>query len=139
MNIIRRYDMGTRSITVVRDGHGNKIIEMYKQFDGYPDGLGKELLDFIKSGKMVNGISDTENSRIFNGIDCFAAQLVCYFKDGPGGVYLSAPSDTNNPVDYQNMYWAEYLYEIDSNLNLKCFDTYNGDEIDLEKIETNKT
>ena len=85
MLTIRRCDIGTRSITCVLDEQGNKIIEMYKQFDGYPEGLGKELQDFIASGTMVNGIGSDTN--VFNGISCFAAQLVAHLKDGPGGIY----------------------------------------------------
>lgn len=122
--------MGTRSITVVKDQNGQKIIEMYKQYDGYPEGLGAELLDFVKSGKLVNGIGSDE--KVFNGIECFAAQLVDYFKEGAGGIYLHAPTtDYKNKKKYSDIYMAEYYYEVDHFLNVRCWDTYSGKEVIL--------
>ena len=123
--------MGTRSITCVLDEQGNKIIEMYKQFDGYPDGLGVELKEFIASGIMVNGIG-ADTIKVFNGINCFAAQLVDYLKDGAGGIYLHAPtSNYKSKKKYVEMYTAEYYYEIDSDLNIKCWDTYENKEVPI--------
>ncbi len=128
--------MGTRSITVVKDERGNKIIEMYRQMDGYPEGMGKDLQDFIDSGKIVHGIQAFETKRAFNGIDCFAAQLVTDMKDGIGGIYLSAPTkDYKNKKKYSEMYNAEYYYEINSDLNLRCWDTYENKEINPTEEE----
>lgn len=122
--------MGTRSITVVKDEEGNKIIEMYKQYDGYPEGLGIELREFITSGTMVNGLGKDE--AVFNGIACFAAQLIAHFKNGPGGIYLHAPTpDYCDKKKYDDMYTAEYYYEISADLVLTCWDTYTGKEITL--------
>jgi hypothetical protein len=122
--------MGTRSITVVKDEKGNKIIEMYKQYDGYPEGLGIELREFITSGTMVNGIGG--DRAVFNGIACFAAQLIAHFKNGPGGIYLHAPTpDYRDKKKYDDMYTAEYYYEISADLVLTCWDTYTGKEITL--------
>ena len=129
---IGRFVMGTRSITVVKDSNNNKIIEMYKQFDGYPSGLGAELQAFISTGTLVNGISDYENKAQFNGIACFAAALVDHFKEGPGGIYLQAPTaDFKNKGKYSKIYDAEYYYEIDANLNLTCWDCYENKKVDL--------
>ena len=123
--------MGTRSITTVLDDNGNKIIEMYKQYDGYPSGLGKELVDFIKAGVLVNGYGNSSQKE-FNGISCFAAQLVEHFKDGVGGVYLHAPTNkTSDKKRYDQVYNAEYYYEIDSKLNVSCWDCYEGIKLDL--------
>lgn len=121
--------MGTRSITIIRNKDGKKIIEMYKQYDGYPSGLGVELDEFIKSGKMVNGIPFGATEKLFNGISCFAAQLVHHFKDGPGGIYLHAPIE--EPVTkavYGDIYGVDYVYEIDSDLNLRCWSGWTGKE-----------
>ena len=117
--------MGTRHITAVLDEDGKKIIEMYGQYDGYPDSIGEDLKEFISSGKMVNGIGNDD--KVFNGIECFAAQLVSHFKDGVGGFYLHAPSTNyKNKKGYYTKYLAEYYYEIDSNLKLTCYNTYNN-------------
>lgn len=123
--------MGTRSITVVKDSNGNKIIEMYKQYDGYPEGLGQELKAFIASGTMVNGLG--KDKAVFNGIECFAAQLVAHFKEGrPGGIYLHAPTpDYSDKKKYDDMYTAEYYYEISADLVLTCWDTYTGERVEL--------
>lgn len=124
--------MGTRSITVVKDTDNNKIIEMYKQYDGYPEGLGAELLGFINSGNMTNGIPVGDKRKLFNGIECFTAQLVEHFKDGAGCIYLHAPTtDYVNKKKYFHMYDAEYYYEIDSELNLTCWDTYKNKKVDI--------
>ena len=126
--------MSTRSIVTIKDEKKKKIIEIYIQYDGYPEGVGKDLLDFIATGKMVNGIGKDPN--VFNGIGCFAAQLVAHLKNCAGDVYLHAPSeDYKNKNKYNENYWASYYYEIDSNLRVRCWDCYNNQEIDLENTK----
>ena len=39
--------MGTRSLTFVYDEDGRKIINMYRQYDGYPSGHGKDLAESL--------------------------------------------------------------------------------------------
>ena len=56
--------MGTRSLTFVYDGD-KPIINMYRQFDGYLEGHGLELAEFLMSGESVGGfyihaVTDTE-------------------------------------------------------------------------------
>ncbi len=129
--------MGTRAMVIVKDENNNKIIEMYKQFDGYPEGLGVELQEYIASREMVNGLRSKSNA--WNGINCFAASLVEHFKNGPGGIYLYPPDiDHYKPKYYWEKYNAEYLYIIDSNLNLKCYDTYLNEEINLNQLNKGK-
>jgi len=88
--------MGTRSNTVVIDT-GNtkpvKLINMYRQFDGYPSGHGKELSDFLSKIRLVNGMSlNKSEGAIANGVGCLAAQIVAHFKTEPGGIYLENPT-----------------------------------------------
>ena len=79
--------MGTRSLTVFIDNHSDKeIVVMYKQYDGYPGGYGKDLADFLKGKKIVNGYSDS-NEPVFNGVSCLAASVVAEFKEGIGNIY----------------------------------------------------
>ena len=128
--------MGTRSITVVKDEQGNKIIEMYRQMDGYPTGMGQDLLDFVSQFTVVNGISLAEDRKIANGMACFAAQLVAYFKDGAGGYYLHAPAtDFKSKKQYYKAYYAEYYYEITQegeHMKVRCWDTWTGSEIQTD-------
>ena len=126
--------MGTRAIVAVKDELDNKIIELYSQYDGYPDGLGRDLKEFVASREMVNGIG--ANRQVFNGIHCFAAQLISHFKDEAGGYYLYPPTKNyKNKGKYWDKYGAEYYYEIDSDLNVRCWDTYENKEIILKGVK----
>lgn len=74
--------MGTRSNTVVRDGR-QVVAVMYRQYDGYLTGHGRDLLDFLTGFEIVNGFNDTHREvgkKVANGAGCFAAQLVTHFK-----------------------------------------------------------
>lgn len=82
--------MGTRSLTIVYESDSKKPnVIMYRQMDGYPSGHGLELAEFLKPIKMVNGIG-LDSRQVANGGGCLAAQIVAYFKKGPGGIYLQA-------------------------------------------------
>jgi hypothetical protein len=50
--------------------------------DGYPDGHGQELADFLDGFKIVNGISteDRDFPKVANGMGCLAAQVIAHFK-----------------------------------------------------------
>lgn len=97
--------MGTRSLTYVYDGD-SAIVCMYRQFDGYPQGHGQELADFLCEGELVNGIPGGAKERtLFNGMGCLAAQMIANFKKGPGGFYLHAPVQGRDD-------WQEYEYHI---------------------------
>lgn len=50
--------MGTRSLTFVYDEDDKTpIVNMYRQFDGYPSGHGADLADFLLPLRLVNGFS----------------------------------------------------------------------------------
>ena len=97
--------MGTRSLTFVYEGD-KPIVNMYRQFDGYPSGHGSELAEFLMSGKMVNGYS-SKTEKQFNGMGCLAAQMIAEFKDGVGGFYIHAVTDTDC--------WQDYEYHVFEN------------------------
>lgn len=93
--------MGTRSNTLViefntnievRTNKGTKLVNMYRQFDGYPSGHGKELAEFLAPITLVNGMGANAPQTIANGVGCLAAQIVAHFKTAPGGIYLAAPN-----------------------------------------------
>jgi hypothetical protein len=93
--------MGTRSLTFVYDGD-KAIINMYRQFDGYPEGHGQELAEFLTSfDEIVNGYSPGDSRRIANGMGCLAAQMIAHFKDSVGGFYIHAVTDTDCWQDYE--------------------------------------
>lgn len=95
--------MGTRALTFVYDEQGKKIINLYRQFDGYPSGHGAELAEFLSGGRLVNGLIHTKTVKeiVFNGMSCLAAQLVSHFKKEPGGFYIHAVTDENCGQDYE--------------------------------------
>lgn len=96
--------MGTRSLTYIIDENGDNVICIYRQFDGYLRGMGKALKEFVSDGKVVNGLSGDED-KVFNGVGCFAAQLVKHLKERPGNVYLfPAVNDRDD--------WQDYEYRI---------------------------
>jgi len=97
--------MGTRSLTFVYENN-KPIVNMYRQFDGYPSGHGSELAEFLMSGKMVNGYS-TKTEKQFNGMGCLAAQMIAEFKDGVGGFYIYSVDSTDC--------WQEYEYHVFEN------------------------
>ena len=99
--------MGTRSLTFIYAEDETKptqrIVCMYRQFDGYPSGHGLDLHKFLTSGEMVNGFGDP-TAKQFNGMPCLAAQMVAHFKEGVGGFYLY-PTNTKDA-------WQEYEYHV---------------------------
>lgn len=93
--------MSTRSLTFVKDDTNHVLMNMYRQCDGYPSGLGTELYEFLKDIRMVNGISMDDGDKIANGAGCLAAQIVAHFKDGPGNVYLYHSSSKDCAQEYE--------------------------------------
>ena len=122
--------MGTRSLTHVietwKNTETNKkqkqcLMTMYRQYDGYPSGMGTDLAEFLKNGKVVNGISMAETELVFNrfnGAGCLAAQVVAHFKQGVGNIYLHKPMSKDCGEDYT----YEIIVDFDTKeLTLKCY------------------
>ena len=91
--------MGTRSLTFVYDGDV-PVINIYRQYDGYPSGHGHELAQFLDSKTLVNGFTD-KNAAQANGMGCLAAQLIVQLKHGVGGIYIYPVSSTDCFQDYE--------------------------------------
>jgi len=93
--------MGTRSLTFVYDDT-QKIVCMYRQFDGYPSGHGRELATFLNGFvDVVNGICIGDTRKIANGMGCLAAQLITNFKTEAGGFYLYPTSTKDAGQEYE--------------------------------------
>ena len=91
--------MGTRALTFVYDG-STPIVNMYRQYDGYPSGHGLELAQFLTRGKLVQGLSGKEQV-VFNGMGCLAAAMIANFKETPGGFYIHSVEETECGQDYE--------------------------------------
>jgi len=118
--------MGTRSLTRVFSTHKNEnkqvkiqLVNMYRQYDGYPEGHGTELADFLNSGKVVNGIGTNEQQRVFNGAGCLAAQMIAHFKEGAGGIYIEPITAKDCGQEYE----YEIIVDYDTHeVTLKCIE-----------------
>ena len=100
--------MGTRSLTYVYEGE-TPIMCMYRQFDGYLEGHGQELANFLNELTIGNGISGKPELFTFaNGMGCLAAQMLVWFKKTPGGFYI-------HPIDFNQDCLQEYEYHVYEN------------------------
>jgi hypothetical protein len=99
--------MSTRSLThVYENGITTPLLTFYRQSDGYPEGHGIELAEYLDGFKIVNGLSGNPDNKTANGMGCLAASLVANFKDGPGQIYIYTAGQ--EPWDCD----AEYTYHI---------------------------
>ena len=97
--------MGTRCLTVFvdlrKDEKGKEIAVLYRQMDGYPDGHGAELQQFLAKRPIVNGYNSTdEQNKAFNGMGCLAASVVAHFKQAIGEFYLHPPGTRDIGEEY---------------------------------------
>ena len=85
--------MGTRSVTTFIGKKGNKetpLVAIYQHYDGYIAGVGHDIARWLKTKKLVNGISFNDDLYLSaNGTGCLAAQFIDRFKDGVGDLYIT--------------------------------------------------
>ena len=82
------------------------IVEIYNHYDGYPQGLGVTLADYLDGYHIVNGLG-RENDKLFNGLGCMAASIITYLKDGPGNIYIEDPESKHDWLDYEYVIWGD--------------------------------
>ena len=101
----------TREEGVPFDKHPEKWhAQFYNHWDGYPEGLGVTLADYLDGKKITNGLG-RDNDNLFNGMGCLAASIVAELKDGPGDVYIE-PRDSHGWIDYQYYIWGDTYKDI---------------------------
>jgi len=119
--------MGTRSLTFVYEKYDEvqkPVVNMYRQFDGYPTGHGAELAEFLSSGRLVNGLIYTETAEelVYNGMGCLAASMVAHFKETPGAFYIYSTDEKDCGQDYEyhiyNSGKGLYVEVIDCGCNM---------------------
>lgn len=93
--------MGTRSLTRIYDGDKKSpvLVAIYQQFDGYFEGVGEDLQQFLKGMVIVNGIGSDTTKKIANGMGCLAAQVIKHLKDRVGGTYITS-KDNEQEYNY---------------------------------------
>jgi len=108
--------MGTRALTFVYEGD-KPLVNLYRQYDGYPTGHGAELAQFLSEFYITNGISSGETRRTANGMGCLAAQVVAFFKESVGGFYIHSVDATECGQDYEY-----HVYQKDKELRVRVTD-----------------
>ncbi len=59
--------MGTRNLTLVKDKEGKTKVAQYGQWDGYPEGQGSTILNFIRSKENRDTLAEVlKNVQFFN-------------------------------------------------------------------------
>jgi hypothetical protein len=82
------------------------MCSVYHHGDGYPDSVGRDLKDFIKSREWTRGI----DGDCFNGAGCFVAQYIKNFKYGSGNLYMHVRDSYKGNFNYNvNMVTKDFL------------------------------
>ncbi len=80
--------MSTRSVTHIHESHtgDEKIVcSFFRHCDGYPDGHGKDLTEWLAGKKLVNGIdADFIIGRDFNRAGTMAVSLMQHIQEVSG-------------------------------------------------------
>ena len=141
INSNRIGKMGTRSITHVHEmkslGEDKIVCSFYRHFDGYPTGHGKDLADWLKGKRLVNGIgSDFKADRDHNRAGQMAIELMHSLKQETSIECL--PTGVSD-------YGEEFVYHVyfDNEFLIECIPSYSGKtfkgkaaDFDGEKIES---
>lgn len=130
--------MGTRSTTLILDESNQPILNMYRQFDGYAKGHGKDMADYLKGMTVINGIGGGDNTKNANGMGCLALQLVCHFKKKIGNFYAN-----NLASEKEGYHYTVYLKgdeeSVKLHMKLECGKEVLFDgpacDFDAEKVE----
>ena len=127
--------MGTRSNVRFKED-GTVIGCLYRQYDGYPEGMGQDLLDILPGGdpSIVNGFGPrSEIPHSFNGIPCLAAYVTGQLKGSQIGNVYMYPSD-HEPGSAGE----EFCYDLslgDDGLHLEIWSLgYSAFGIDLREV-----
>lgn len=98
--------MGTRCLTFVYNERNDRLVGIYRQFDGYPGGHGKEIAEFLKDRKIINGIpSEKQMQKASNGMDCLAASLIASLKTDIGNIYIVPTNTGDCGQEYEYHIW----------------------------------
>ena len=121
--------MGTRStMKFIRKGNNKltPLVSIYRQYDGYVDGVGHELAKWLLDKNIVNGFGiSADITKLANGFGCLIAQYIRDFKTEPGYLYIT---DMDNKEEYN----YEVIFDED-----KYFDgEYNVDNLITIKVDS---
>ena len=112
----------TREEGVSFSEHPERVeVQIYKHYDGYPEGHPTDLAKFLKDFKILNGIPYPEpDGRVANGLGCLAAQYVAAFKTNAGDIYIENPDTQHGDIEYVTYVWCN----DGKSIWMSIFDTY---------------
>jgi len=93
--------MGTRSLTFVYNDIDRPIVNIYRQYDGYPSGQGKDLAKILTSTRH-------------NGMGCMAASLISKIKEEPYNIYIYPVDATNCGQEYEYHIYEDHVRVIEN-------------------------
>lgn len=105
--------MGTRSTITFCERINDKIIpyvNIYQQYDGYLEGVGKELCEWLEDKIIVNGFSSDDKRDIANGVGCLVAQYISDKKNGVGNFYIYPIGEGKGYCDYNYTVIIDGIY-----------------------------
>ena len=105
--------MSTRSITTVKsrwgkEGDYKRLATIYRHHDGYLEGHGQYLFNFLNGLTVVNGIRSTMPDRWVNGPGRLAGELIAQMNKDGHEPCLNTEGDCGQEY--------EYLIEVDFGL-----------------------
>ena len=105
--------MGTRStIKFIEKVKEKEFVYavIYQQYDGYIEGVGYELCQWLMGKRMINGIGYGQyNDKYVNGVGCLVAKFIRDFKNETGGLYLIPFEGEKEDYNYEVIISYDYL------------------------------
>ena len=110
----------TREEGVSFSEHPERVeVQVYKHYDGYPQGHPVDLAEFLKGFTITNGLGQ-DTYKVANGLGCLAAQYVAAFKMQAGDLYIENPDSKHGDIDYITYVWGVE----NKNIYMSIFDVY---------------
>ena len=118
--------MGTRSTITFCEKINDEIqplVSIYQQYDGYLEGVGKDLCTWLSKMTILNGYSfyDRYSDDVANGVGCLVAQYIRNIKPHIGDTYIIPMDSSQDDIDYN--------YKI-------IFDSYGKEPCNAAKVAT---
>ena len=104
--------------------HTDKIrTQIYHHYDGYPEGLGCNLAEFLCDFRVVNGLplNYFEDIKVANGMGCLSAQLIAALKEEPGSVYVDYINAERIDIEFTYYIWGC----VDKDIWMSIFDRHD--------------
>lgn len=115
--------MGTRTLVHIKDGK-KTIATIYRQYDGYPTGMGDDIKEILNHGRVIilNGFNGQKVPLHFNGMGCLAAFLIGELKQKKiGNVYIYPANSKDVGEDY-----TYTLTESNGKVKIKVVENYEN-------------